>query len=222
MMVFFIYLYSKMKNNMRILTYLLAVSFVALCSCASGDDDRREMKATEIDVNDLHIYIGSAQGATEYKYEQSIKPEKLDSFRLAFIGRKLAAVYRTDAFKPFSVEFNGSKVTYIYSLTSSSSPDHKLVTNYRFENDSLFALTSDNAKMFIALGTNENNLYRMKGLCYYPLLNPSSANAAKDTVRSEDIKFDLESVFKLYGKTPGEFKEPTDTVVWLNANYRFK
>lgn len=200
---------------MRIFKYLLIALLLSLYSCASGDDEQKVMIVMEVDVNDIHIYTGSAQGAVEYKYEQNVASDKVDSLRSVFVTRFLRSVYNEKLYANHIIDFNGSKITYTYPATGGT---RKLVANYRFENDSLFALTSDTSKMFVALGASEKSLYRTRGLCYYPLL----AGTSKDTARTENKTFDLESVFELYGKTPEEFKEPTDTVMWLNAKYQFE
>ena len=195
---------------MKLIKYLFVVLSLFLFSCAGDDDAQREMIVADVDLTDFHMYIGSVDGAIEYKYGDEVPEDKVDSLRSAIISRRLTS-YKKDLYSNSIVEFNGSKISYVYRDTTLNSV-RKIIADYRFENDSLFALKSDASELFIAQGAQLNALYRMVGIARY-------RSGAQYVQKTGDEIYDLESVLELYGSA---LTNPNDTLIWLNAKYLFK
>lgn len=189
--------------------YISAVLSLLLFSCGSGDDSWKEMRVMDVDVADFHIYRGSTTGAVEYKYYETVAADKVDSLRSVLINKYLSGKYDKNMYSDFVIEFNGSKLNYTFQ----SGYLRKTIADYRFEGDSLFALNTDTTKLFVALGTQQNDLYRMHAVSRYPF-------EEKDTiVGSGSTIYSLDKVLDMYGK---ELTNPEDTIVWLNAKYLYK
>ena len=194
---------------MKLVKYLFVVLFLLLFSCASDDNEQGEMIVRDVDVTDFHMYVGSVDGAVEYRYDETVPSDKVDSLRAAIIGRRLTS-YNKNLYSNSIIEFNASKISYVYLDTVSKSV-RKIIADYRFEGDSLFALKSDASKLFVAQGTQLDDLYRMVGIARY--------RSGGTYVQKTAGIYDLEAVQKLYGSA---LTNPSDTLIWLNAKYLFK
>lgn len=206
MMVFFIYLCFKSNIIMKMTKYISIALFLLLIGCAGDDDTSRVMRVTEVDVNDFHIYLGSAEGPVEYKYYEAVPSDKTDSLRSVLI-KKYMTKYDASMYSKYGIEFNGSKIIYTFN-----GGNLKLIADYQFEGDSLFALNTDTSKIFVALGT-QNALYRTVGISNFP------TEKGDTTLTSESTTYDLDKVISLYGKS---LTDPKDTIAWLNAKYLYK
>lgn len=189
--------------------YLPVALLMLLFACAGSDDEQKEMSVQDVDLSDFRMYVGSSAGAVEYKYYEDVPEDKVDSLRSVIINRRMTE-YKRSLYTNSKIEFNGSKISYTYLDTVSNSV-RRVVADYRFEVDSLFALRSDGSKLFVALGSQPNALYMRKGIARY-------RSAGQYVQKTDDVIYDLQSVLDLYGS---QLTNENDTIIWLNAKYLF-
>lgn len=196
---------------MKIVKYASIVLSLFLFGCGGDDDDSaRGMVVQNVEATDFHIYTGSAEGPVEYKYYNTVAADKVDSLRSALINKYVGTQYKENQYSGFIIEFNGPKITYTFKNNGST---RKIIADYQFDQDSLFAIQSSTSRLFVALGSQPDALYRTNGISRYPF-------EAKDTlVTSDKIVYDLDKVLDLYGKNLTDEK---DTIVWLNTKYHYK
>lgn len=188
----------------KILYSLLFV--LLLVSCSSDSDEIDDiLKVVTVDLSDLSVYAGSANGGVEVQFNNLKRTELAQRF---FEGQYNYRLYDT-----ISIQFNNEKLTYEYRQ---SGVTRKIVSTFEFKADSLFINRVDGKPIFVALGSADN-LYRMKGLSRYRF------EGTNDTVQVFDEVLSLDKMLQKRGLSSlKDMTDPTDTIVWCNAIYIFK
>ncbi len=193
---------------MKKISYLIFFALLFFLSCEKSNEESSILTARYVDVSDFTMYKGTDNGGVEVLFNNLKKNELLSYY--------FKTGYNQRFYKNISIDFNGNKITYI-NLNGK-----KIVSDYKFRNDSLFVITSDSIKeAFVALGSSENNLYRVRSLVRYPLPQ-EEGKEHKDTIVMSEEKVDLAKVLKLakFDKLE-DMKNPKDSIIWCNVIYMF-
>ena len=190
---------------MRIQRYLPIMIIALLLSCGGDDDANTQKGIIRVNIEDVKMYVGSSSGPKEYPITEGQRDSVI---RRHFNGR-----YDVSLYSDLAIEFKDNRITYTYRDTANVR--RKVLTNYYYESDSLFAIKSDGSNLFIALGTNENDIYRINA-------SFRSISTPKDTTISKNERLDLSKVLGYASVYNNNMTLPTDTVVWLNAIYPFE
>lgn len=199
---------------MKKLLYLIFPLTVAFSACGSDEGVSPLKKWTGTnDITDFQAYQGSDEGRGAIPVIYPLDTlGRIDSARNALYTRKIRPVYNANLFKGMSVFLNDGKVTYVDSMGH-----YKIVSNYQFRNDSLFAIRDGNKDLFIAMG-NMDSLYRIKSYAYY-----ISPKTGKDTISYHDFPLTPDIMAKLAGfPNAAAMDDKNDSIIWLNAKYIFK
>ena len=191
---------------MRKIIYLIFIGILTFVSC--GDDDKltTEKTVSYIDISDLIVYKGSANGAEEIIYNN------LKNRTLATYFFKTS--YQPTYFKDYSLDFYEGRLTYVF--LDKNNNGRKIVSTYEFKDDKLYILNADTLK-FVAYGDNPNSLYMLKSIARYPL-----PGLGRDTIQIFDVAIGADTILKLAGHTSlDDLKLSTDTIVWCNIKYMF-
>lgn len=208
MMVFFVYLYIQIKMDMKASKYLSVILGLFFFSCGGDGDGSGQKAIIRARIDEVKMYTGSGSGAQEYNIEESERDDIISTY----FGNSY------DVANPLSsliIEFNDDRITYIYRDSTANNALRKVVTGYRFEGDSLFALKSDGEKLFVALGTSEDNLYRTNSFFH-------TKSAAKDTLISINEKLDLNKVLGYAAANGNSMTNAEDIIIWINVTYPFE
>lgn len=192
----------------------LLLLLVAFISCSNDDDkEGKLLENRTVDLSDFSMYVGSESGATQVTFN-NLKNSEL-------VRRYFPNRYAPDRFRYNSMRFAENKLTYIWGTSSTNRA--QLVSSYYFKDDSLFIEKGNGSREFVALGTNEKDLYRKMSLArYYD--TETQENISIGGSDQESIPFiDLEAMLKLRGYSNKEqMTNPTDTLIWCNVIYRFE
>ncbi len=193
---------------MKKISYLIFFTLLFFLSCEKSNEESSILTARYVDVSDFTMYKGTDNGGVEVLFNNLKKNELLSYY--------FKTGYNQRFYKNISIDFNGNKITYI-NLNGK-----KIVSDYKFRNDSLFVITSDSIKeVFVALGSSENNLYRIRSLVRYPLPQ-EEGKEHKDTIVMSEEKVDLAKVLKLAKfDNLEDMKNPKDFIIWCNVIYMF-
>ena len=193
---------------MKKISYLIFFALLFFLSCEKSNEESSILTARYVDVSDFTMYKGTDNGGVEVLFNNLKKNELLSYY--------FKTGYNQRFYKNISIDFNGNKITYI-NLNGK-----KIVSDYKFRNDSLFVITSDSIKeAFVALGSSENNLYRVRSLVRYPLPQ-EEGKEHKDTIVMSEEKVDLAKVLKLAKfDNLEDMKNLKDSIIWCNVIYMF-
>ncbi|MDH6307904.1 hypothetical protein M2451_000353 [Dysgonomonas sp. PFB1-18] len=195
---------------MKKIIYLFAVIVLFFVACGGDDKESSVMIWTGTNqLSEVELYEGSAAGGIKKDYSDI---ENQDSLQTALVRRFFSGSYNSQLFKGMYVDFNEDKVTFVDSISS-----RKIVSNYEFDGDSLFAIKTDGGRRFIGVG-NMDSLYRVKTFSRY-----ASPKTGKDTVGIYDGEPTLEKLLNDAGyENLGAMTNKTDTLIWFSAKYIFK
>lgn len=186
----------------------MALPFVV--SCSSDDKESAVKKVGAVNIPEFKAYKGDPGGAIEIEFNNL---RKIDLVSQYFGNDKIRLFINR------SIEFNGDKLTYIYSEKESDrDADKRIVSNYEFRNDSLFIIKSDGTPLFVAKGSNQDDLSLTKGFALYP--RPVTK---KDTLHVFNVALTTDTILELAGfSNLNEVTSKSDTIIWCNVNYRFE
>jgi len=184
----------------KIILFFLCTSFFTI-ACDNEGDESSVMIRQSPEVL-LSMYIGSPSGGKEVL--------KTDSAQLIFKYFN----YNSSLYSGMSVEFHGGMITYINN-------NIKMVSQYEFVGDSLFAYKSDGSKIFIACGSTEE-LYLAQSFCRYPGLNhDGTEDSTYITTNTSLVDVDKALELSKYNALT-DMSSGSDSLVWLNVRYIFK
>lgn len=194
---------------------LIALISLVFTACSSDSDNVEDYiyKVRYRDLSSLSIYAGSAEGPVNVQYNNLKRTELARHY---FQGR-----YNHLLHDSLSIQFNGDLITYEYPKSGSR---WKIVSEYIYRNDSLYAIKTDGDYLFAALGGNRDSLYRQSSLVMYPYV--AAPNVYRDTVVISDEPFDYEedmaSLPLAKYTSLDDLKTAGDTIVWCNVKYLFQ
>lgn len=189
---------------------IFLLSLLICHSCSNDDKERNEKTIRYIDLSDLTIFKGSADGNGEEVLFNNVK-------KVTLATQYFDTVFKPQLYKDNILDFNGGRLTYTFN----ESATRKIVSTYSFRNDSLFihvnnTTESDNwVDKYVALGNDINSLYLRRSMVRYPL------SAEKDTMHATKEIMDLEKVLELANINSGGFTDPNQQVAWCNMVYLY-
>lgn len=195
---------------MKILKYLpyiiLGCMFIR---CTSEGDIHTKIFRT-YDSSDFHVYAGSADGGKEITFES-------DSLREATLTRLLGNINNIpDLYKDDTFEFFANKITYVY-YDAKNQTIMKILSDYKFRNDTLFVYRSDASPIAAALGSAER-LYQTRGLTCYPVKDKEQ----REIHIKDKSTFAIDSVLHYAGYNGVMEMKPGDTIAWCNIKYIYE
>ncbi|MDR1090530.1 MAG: hypothetical protein LBL79_05585 [Prevotella sp.] len=198
---------------MKKIVCLIILVCLVFAGCSNDSEDDYIYKVRYVDLSGLAIYAGEADGPVNVQYNNLKRTELA---RYYFRG-----LYNHRIHDSLSIQFNGDLITYGYPKSKSK---WKIVSKYAYRNDSLFAVKTDGAYLFAAIGNNRDSLYRQLSLVMYPYV--AAPDVYRDTVvisdRPFDYKKDIASLPLTKYTSLDDLKADGDTIVWCNVKYLFQ